>query len=336
MEALQQLLFRTTPLDDMPVQADYRIKTYAIIDCASDEQHYKQLLSQELKHAILYKDEDASNLELVAPYLIELDEEHDYSQWLMQEQWNTHSVIYLKSHYGLEPLAEHLRRYTKVVVEPRENDNRNDETLAFFAFYDPRVLKNYLTVLTKEQMNEICQPVISFSYEDKDLPDHLLTSYLSNTGEQWRTQVVAFKDVTIKERKAQNDTDNEQTLDDDIEVPITSVIFTVAQQIQFDELQRKQFCEQLLLDLQGHYDVSTNDIDAAMLYSKEADNNGLRSEATQSRYILIGLLIQDSPVNKSKYLRQSLSLDVDEHARKKTLDKALEELSMHKEQAHVR
>ncbi len=114
------------------------------------------------------------------------------------------------------------------------------------------------------------------------------------------------------------------------------VIFTVAQQIQFDELQRKQFCQQLLLDLQGHYDVSPDDQEAALLYLKEAEKIGLHSEATQSRYILIGLLIEDSPVKKSKHLKQSLTLDIDEHARMTTLDKALQELSTHKERAHVR
>jgi len=340
MEALQQLLFHTAPLEDMPVQADYRIKTYAIIDCASDEQHYKQLLSQDLKHANLYKDEDASNLETVAPYLIELDAEHDYTQWLLTEHWGTHSVIYIKSHYALEPLAEHFRRYTKVIVEPRENDNRNDATEAFFAFYDPRVMKDYFSLLTREQMTEFCAPVISFSYEDEQQPDSLLTSYLKDTGEQWSTLVTKLKQTPVADNaeadKATRDAEQLPELADDIEVPIIPVILTTAQQDAFDEYRRHKYCNQLLIELQPHYDVGPNDEDDAVLYLKEAEKVGLHSDATQSRYILTALLIKDSPVSKSKHLKQSLKLALDEHSRMQVLDQALEELSSHKEKAYVR
>jgi len=337
MDALQQLLFHTAPLEDMPIQADYRIKTYAIIDCASDEQHYQQLLSQDLKHAILYKDEDASNLETVAPYLIELDEEHDYTQWLLTELWGTHSVIYIKSHYALEPLAEHFRRYTKVVVEPRQNDNRSASTEAFFAFYDPRVMKEYFSLLTREQMTEFCAPVISFSYEDEQQPYSLLTSYLKASGEQWNTLVTNLSQIQPAEKStATDETEALPELKDDIEVPIIPVILTTAQQDAFDEYRRHKYCKQLLSELQPHYDVGPNDENDAVHYLKEAEKIGLHSDATQSRYILTALRIKDSPVAKSKHLKQSLKLAFDEHSRMQVLDQALEELSRQKEKAYVR
>jgi len=339
MEALQQMLFNTAPLEDMPVQTDYCIKTYVIVDCASDEQHYKQLLSMDIPHAILYKDDDAKNLETVAPYLIELDPEQDYTQWLLNEHWGTHSVIYIKSHYAIEPLAEHFRRYTKVVVEPRENDNRNDETLAFFAFYDPRVLKDYFTVLTKEQMTEFCQPIICFNYEDEQQPDSLLTSYLKNSGEQWNTLVTKLNQKPVAENTDPNteasDAEPLAELKDDIEVPIMPVILTTAQQDALDEGQCRKFCRQLLEDMQDHYNVSPKDIDKAIYYSKEADGIGLYFPATQSRYILTALLIDDSPIAVSKRLQESLKIANDEESRMQVLEQALEELT-HKECLHGR
>jgi len=335
MDSLQYCLFHTSPLADMPVQPDYRIKTYAIVNAASDEKHFHQFLKWHIPHAILYKEDDAIELETVAPYLIELDETHDHTQWLMTKQWGTHSVIYLKSHYALEPLAEHFRRYTKVIVEPRENDNRI-ETPAFFAFYDPRVMKHYFTVMTREQMTEFCDPVISFSYEDDDQSDHLLTSYLKKSGEQWSTLTTTLGKITVPDDDTTETTeDTLPELEDEIEVPVMPVILTIAQQEAFDERQQKRFCRRLLNDLQTHYPVSPDDSDEALYYLKEAVNNGLTSEATQSRYILTALLIKNSPLEKSKKLRNALKTTQDEPSRMKLLDQALEELTTKKEKARV-
>jgi len=337
MEALHQLLFNTAPLADMPVQDDYSIKTYAIVDAAADQQHYQQLLRMDLNYAILFKDEDANTLQTVAPYLIELGAKQEYTQWLLKEHWGTHSVIYLKSHYALEPLAQHFRRYTKVVIDPREGDDHILASEGFFAFYDPRVLKTYFTCLTKEQMTEFCQPVICFSYEDEEQPNHLLTSYLKKSGEQWSTLATSLDAVELPDNAYdKGTTESKVELDDDIDVPIMPVIFTVAQQDAFGEDAQRKFCRQLLIDFQSHYDISPDDEDKAVYYAKEADRLGLRSPATQSHYIVIALLIKGSPVKKSPQLKQALQQATGEKQLLHILSQAEQELAKHREAAYAR
>lgn len=124
---------------------EQRTSLYAIIDAAKIEELTTQLLIYEPEYEILFEGEDLLLLEEVAPYLIKLEKGTAFSKWFFEEVYANNGAIFFESHYDVNTLKEHFKRFTKVsreIIDPKTNKRMLQE--GYLAFYDPRVFPEWL------------------------------------------------------------------------------------------------------------------------------------------------------------------------------------------------
>lgn len=118
------------------------IKTYVVIDAARIKKLTNELVAlTDIAYENLFTDEDAERLEEVAPYLIELKEEHDLTKWVYENVYGDLGAIFLHSNQEIVSIAEILRDYitTSIEVEHPKKPNEFINSKAYVRLYDPRV-----------------------------------------------------------------------------------------------------------------------------------------------------------------------------------------------------
>lgn len=120
------------------------LKTYMIIESAKimffDDPGYVR----SLPCRCLYSGDAAKELGSVAPYIIELQDDNDFTRTLFSylENWHENSTIhlwhknagiYLRSRDTLSTLRQHFKKYTKL-------QDPNTDKWFFLRFYDPQVM----------------------------------------------------------------------------------------------------------------------------------------------------------------------------------------------------
>jgi hypothetical protein len=152
-------------LDELcPLFPDRR--SYALLDAARDEQIYRSLLTADCNWACLYRGDAAARMAEVAPYLVQLDRDSRFTQWLLTGGWAKNWGIFIRAGVDLEILRNHFRRFVMAQLP----DGRN----VYFRFYDPRVLRAYLPTCTDVELTAIFGPVDRYAMENEH-GDALLT-----------------------------------------------------------------------------------------------------------------------------------------------------------------
>jgi len=148
-EKLRELLFGTEDTS-----------TYAVLDGASVPDLLKKLASVPEEHACLYRGEIEPDLAEVAPYLVKLRTESEFTDWLLEEGWGNHWGIFAITTVGLEALRRHFRHFLRV----------KDHTgkILYFRFYDPRVLRVYLPPCNRTERKPIHGGVLRYIAEGVD------------------------------------------------------------------------------------------------------------------------------------------------------------------------
>lgn len=140
-------------------------RVYALIDGASVEGLRDALYEHEPEHECLYFGQLAPDMAEVVPYLVWLQPDAPFTQWVLEKGWGGHWGIFAASYEGLRTLRQHFRCFTKV----RGPDGKR----FLFRFYDPRVLRTFLPTCTPEEAEEFFGPVLFFVAEDAE-PQRLL------------------------------------------------------------------------------------------------------------------------------------------------------------------
>lgn len=137
------------------------MKLYAILEAAKVENFFGMLDASGLNYRCLYKGNAYDALKDVAPYIVELTEDNDFTRSLLTkgnapwDLWDKELGIYIRSRAPLDELRQHFRKFTKIKDE-------NGQWF-FFRFYDPKVLKQYLVSLSLP-IDEISAFVQSHQY----------------------------------------------------------------------------------------------------------------------------------------------------------------------------
>jgi hypothetical protein len=159
---------------------DNALSVYAIIDAAKIEELTTNLLIYEPNHRILFEGEDAIALEEVAPYIVQLHEDDFFSKWVIEEVYGHDGAIFLKSHHDIDTLATHFKGFLHVSREiPHPETKQLVIQEGILAFYDPRVLPEWLESVEEETKKRFLSVVASLYYEDI-FDKLLLCSYESN------------------------------------------------------------------------------------------------------------------------------------------------------------
>lgn len=160
------------------------VSTYAIIDAASIEELTTQLLIYEPVYRNLFEGKDAMELEEVAPYLVQLDQGDAFTHWVLEEVYGENGAIFIQSSTEIDALATHFRPYLHVSREiPHPETGERVRQEGVLAFYDPRVLPNWLESVEKERKGAFLS-AITYLYYEGISNKSLLHSYDVNTIKQ--------------------------------------------------------------------------------------------------------------------------------------------------------
>jgi hypothetical protein len=132
---------------------------WMIVDGARDRRIFGILLDSYLTYSCLYHGEIAPELEVAAPYLVQLEYDDKYAQQLIERAWGNSWGVFLKCGASVASLRRHLRKFLTVRGPKGE--------ILLFRYYDPRVLRVYLPTCRSEELETVFGPIDRFWLEDE-------------------------------------------------------------------------------------------------------------------------------------------------------------------------
>jgi hypothetical protein len=162
-------------------------EVWMIVDGARDRRVFGALLDSYLTYECLYHGDIAPELEVVAPYLVQLEYDDRYSQQLIERAWGNSWGVFLKSGASITTLRRHLRKLLSVRGPKGE--------ILLFRYYDPRVLRVYLPTCRPDELETVFGPIDRFWLED-DSPETIL-EFRVDRGKLLRTEFPATAKAEI-------------------------------------------------------------------------------------------------------------------------------------------
>jgi hypothetical protein len=135
---------------------------YAVLDGASVPDLPQVLWEQEPQYVCLYRGELKPDMAEVAPYLIKLECESPFTDWVIGQGWGNHWGIFAltPADVTLRVMRQHFRKFLMVLDPEGER--------IYFRYYDPRVLRVYLPTCNTEEIGTLLGPSHSYVLEDDD------------------------------------------------------------------------------------------------------------------------------------------------------------------------
>jgi hypothetical protein len=130
---------------------------FAILDGASAPNLVKNLYQHEPEYCCLYRGELEPDMATVAPYLVRLEAESNFTELVLGEGWGAHWGSFVVSPANLRTLRDHFRAFHTVELP--------DQRTVLFRYYDPRVLRNFLPVCNASELATFYGPVQKFIVE---------------------------------------------------------------------------------------------------------------------------------------------------------------------------
>jgi hypothetical protein len=130
---------------------------FVALDAAQESRIPAELKNRGVEFASLYRGEPEEVLNEVAPYLVKVDRNLEFMNWLLDSGWGKSWGMFLLSSDNLEDLRRHLRHFLLV----RDPGGRE----LYFRFYDPRVLQVYLPTCTAFEAKRFFGPVTTYLME---------------------------------------------------------------------------------------------------------------------------------------------------------------------------
>jgi hypothetical protein len=131
---------------------------YAVLDAAQSDRVLRLLRTSVDPRVSLYDGLRSETDEDCAPYLVRFERQSRLLSRLVGEGWGKSWGIYLESDAPLADVRAHLRR---LLVVTREADRQP----MYFRFYDPRVLRAFVPIVTARQKSGLFGPVRRFFAE---------------------------------------------------------------------------------------------------------------------------------------------------------------------------
>ena len=160
-----------------------RQNIWMILDGARSIEIFRLLLACHLEHSCLYSGTLTPDLEMAAPYLVQLDHGYRDSHQLMRQAWGNSWGVFLRRDTSLKKLRRRLREL--LVVRHTKGDR------LVFRYYDPRVLRVYLPTCTTPELRTVFGPIECFWTEGLNAAD-LSEFFLGPGGLQSRSLGVGY------------------------------------------------------------------------------------------------------------------------------------------------
>jgi hypothetical protein len=135
-------------------------QVYGVLDAASIPNLLTRLREQEPEFECLFMGELEPDMAGVVPYLVHLDRNADFTEWLIEEGWGRHWGIFAVAEAGMKAMRQHFRSLF-TVYDPEGKP-------LYFRYYDPRVLRVYLPTCNPSELNAVFGPVRYYLLESED------------------------------------------------------------------------------------------------------------------------------------------------------------------------
>ena len=135
-------------------------EVYTVLDGASVPDLPQHLAEFQPEHECLFAGALEPDMAEVAPYLVHLNREADFTRWVIEQGWGNHWGIFARSEAGLRAMRRHFRSFLKV-------EDQHGKSL-IFRYYDPRVLRLYLPTCNEQELTTVFGPVAYYMLEDAD------------------------------------------------------------------------------------------------------------------------------------------------------------------------
>lgn len=136
-------------------------RIWTVLDAARDDGIYSAVNRTYQEKCCLYAGTLPWQLEMAAPYLVQLDKDDDrFTNYVLDNGWGRSWGIFLRSEASIETLRRHLRGFLRV----------KDEAGKFlvFRYYDPRVLRVYLPTCRADELRTVFGPIDTYLLEAPD------------------------------------------------------------------------------------------------------------------------------------------------------------------------
>lgn len=153
---------------------------YGLLDGAAMPDLLLRLHDAQLPNHCLFNGDRNPDLAHVAPYLVFLPPEHEFTEWILREGFGDDWGIFFHSRHSLIEIRRHFRGVANCYDE--------DGNSRVFRFYDPCVLREFLPRYTPKELTEFFGNVDAFFAEAEDgenlvrfdLKDNVLTQTVLN------------------------------------------------------------------------------------------------------------------------------------------------------------
>lgn len=159
---------------------------YAVLDGASIDDLLPVFEELAPEYICLYRGELDEELAACAPYLVKLEEDSEFTDWIVAEGWSNHWGIFASSDAEMKEVRKHFRTFL-IVKDP-------DGKQIYFRYYDPRVLRIFLPTCLPHELDQLFGPLSAYHCEDED-PGNLL-SFSRRNGEL-KTRTIEVKDDVV-------------------------------------------------------------------------------------------------------------------------------------------
>jgi hypothetical protein len=140
--------------------AEKETQVFAVLDGASVPDLRMSIHRHQPEHVCLYRGELAPDMAEVAPYLVHLAPEAEFTDWVIGQGWGQHWGIFALAQAEIGEIGRHFRRFFVV------HDNTGNPLL--FRYYDPRVFRVYLPTCNDEELAIVFGPVMTYLLEDEN------------------------------------------------------------------------------------------------------------------------------------------------------------------------
>lgn len=132
---------------------------YLLIDCAvrPDAARTLRFYAEGLSYRSLFLNQPEEKHSDVGPWLVQIDASHTMHGWLNALEGTGDCipcVSHLATELGFEATFQHLQSMIEMQL--------SDGSSALLRFYDPRVMKRLLGILTAEQLEMLLAPFVEW------------------------------------------------------------------------------------------------------------------------------------------------------------------------------
>ena len=173
-KAVQRLLF-----------AEEGLNVFAVLDGASIPDLLDRLYGLLPEFECLYPGDLEPDIAEVAPYIVQLRLESEFTTWVINRGWGRHWGLFAASSSDFAAMRRHFRSLLTV------HDSAG--TPMRFRYYDPTVLRRYLPTCRADELSTMFGPVSCYLLEAAD-PGILLRFYLGDSGSLAKSEVVLERD----------------------------------------------------------------------------------------------------------------------------------------------